>query len=410
MFCFRSWRGESRYKGGMTDTFLIIGSTVITVGEALTAFACVVLALLGAMAIMLARASGARGVEAARHDIHASEIEERMGELARIQADTAGRVHTMGEVLSGRQAELARAVSERLDAVTHRIGQSMQASTQSTMENLTRLNERLAVIDGAQKNITDLASQVTSLREVLANKQARGAFGQGRMEAIVQDGLPKGAYKFQYTLSNGKRPDCAVFLPSDDRPLIIDAKFPLEAISALRDARTDDQKEIAARRIRQDVTRHFTDIAERYLIPGETQDLALMFVPSESVYADLYDGFDDLIQKAYRLQVVLVSPSLLMLAIQVTQQILKDARMREAAHEIRTEVGHLMGDLSRLRERVLNLQKHFGQANEDVAQILISADKVTKRGGRIETLEFDETPADGRSAIPAPLRKTQAAE
>ena len=131
-----------------------------------------------------------------------------------------------------------------------------------------------------------------------------------------------------------------------------------------------------------------------------------MFVPSESVYAELHDGFDDLIQKAYRAQVVLVSPSLLMLAIQVMQQILKDARMREAAHEIRTEVGHLMDDLGRLRERVLNLQKHFGQANEDVAQILISADKVAKRGGRIETLEFDEPP-QGRIAVPAPLGRTR---
>src|SRR5882724_4873645 len=394
----------------MTETFLIIGGVAVTVGEALAGFACIVLALLAAIAIMLARASRARGEEAARHDIHAGELEERMAEIARIQSDTAGRVHTMGEVLSGRQAELARAVSERLDAVTHRLGQSMQASAQHTVDNLQRLNERLAVIDGAQKNITDLASQVTSLREVLANKQARGAFGQGRMEAIVQDGLPKGSYEFQFTLTNGKRPDCAVFLPSDDRPLIIDAKFPLEAISALRDARTEDEKKHAAQRLRQDVSRHFTDIAERYLIPGETQDMALMFVPSESVYAELYDGFDDLIQKAYRMQVVLVSPSLLMLAIQVMQQILKDSRMREAAREIRTEVGHLTNDLSRLRERVLNLQKHFGQANEDVSQILISAEKVAKRGGRIETLEFESDEAPQGRVIPAPLRKTQAAE
>jgi DNA recombination protein RmuC len=395
----------------MAETFIVVGGTVITVGEALTAFACVVLALLGGIALMLRRASRERTAEAARRDIHTGELEERMAELARIQADTAGRVLTMGEVLSGRQSELARAVSERLDSVTHRLGQSMQASTQHTMANLAKLNERLAVIDGAQKNITDLASQVTSLREVLANKQARGAFGQGRMEAIVQDGLPKGSFQFQYTLSNGKRPDCAVFLPSDERPLIIDAKFPLEAISALRDARNDEQKKAAGQRLRQDVTRHFTDIAERYLVPGETQDLALMFVPSESVYAELHDGFDDLIQKAYRLQVVLVSPSLLMLAIQVMQQILKDARMREAAHEIRTEVGHLMNDLGRLRERVLNLQKHFGQANEDVAQILISAEKVAKRGGRIETLEFDDPPAPGRLAMPAPVsHKATAAE
>ncbi len=411
MFAFRSSLTESRYKSAMTETFLIVGSIAVTVGEALAAFACVALALLAAIAVMLARASSARGTEAARHDIHAGELEERMAEIARIQSDTAGRVHTMGEVLSGRQAELARAVSERLDAVTHRLGQSMQASTQHTVDNLQKLNERLAVIDGAQKNITDLASQVTSLREVLANKQARGAFGQGRMEAIVQDGLPNGSYAFQHTLSNNKRPDCAIFLPNDPRPLIIDAKFPLEAFTALHEARSEGERDIAARRVRQDITRHFTDIAERYLIPGETQDLALMFVPSESVYAELHDGFDDLIQKAYRAQVVLVSPSLLMLAIQVMQQIQKDARMREAAHEIRTEVGHLMQDVGRLRERVLNLQKHFGQANDDVSQILISADKVAKRGGRIESLEFGEDETQGRMAIPAAVGpKATAAE
>src|SRR5206468_9094641 len=199
------------------------GDVTATVGEALAGFAGIVLVLLAAIAIMLARASRTRGEEATRHDIHAGELEERMAEIARIQADTAGRVHTMGEVLSGRQAELARVVSERLDAVTHRVGQSMQSSTQHTMENLAKLNERLAVIDSAQKNITDLSSQVTSLRQVLANKQARGAFGQGRMEAIVQDGLPKGSYAFQHTLSNNKRPDCAIFLPNDNRPLIIDA-------------------------------------------------------------------------------------------------------------------------------------------------------------------------------------------
>jgi DNA recombination protein RmuC len=395
----------------MTETLFIVGDVHVTAGAALAAFALIVLALLIAIAVAISRASRARGVEAARYDVHAEDLEERMIEIARIQAETAGRVLTMGEVLSGRQAELARAVSERLDAVTHRIGQSMQTSTQHTMENLQKLNERLAVIDGAQKNITDLASQVTSLREVLANKQARGAFGQGRMEAIVQDGLPKGSYEFQFTLSNGKRPDCAVFLPGGERPLIIDAKFPLEAVSALRAARTDEERKHAGARLRQDVNRHVSDISERYLIPGETQDLALMFVPSESVYADLHDGFDDLIQKAYRQQVVLVSPSLLMLAIQVMQQILKDARMREAAHEIRTEVGHLMDDLGRLRERVLNLQKHFGQANDDVTQILISADKVAKRGGRIESLEFegDETPAEARVVIPAPIGRKRAA-
>ncbi len=378
---------------------------------ALVTAALLLTALIGT-ALIIARASRARSVEAARQTAHAEEIEARMAELARIQADTAGRVHMMGENLGGRQAELSRMVAERLDAVTHRIGQSMEMTTRHTVESLRHLHERLAVIDNAQKNLTDLSSQVTSLREVLANKQARGAFGQGRMEAIVRDGLPKGSFEFQFTLSNRTRPDCAVFLPGDERPIVIDAKFPLEAVTALRQAATEDERKQAAQRLRQDVLRHVGDIAERYLIPGETQEIALMFVPSESVYAELYDGFDDVIQKAYRAQVVLVSPSLLMLAIQVMQQICKDARMRDAVQEIRTEVGHLIGDVDRLRERVLKLQQHFGQATDDVAQILISADKITKRGGRIEALEFqDQEPIPQARVIPAPIsRKLEAGE
>jgi DNA recombination protein RmuC len=237
------------------------------------------------------------------------------------------------------------------------------------------------------------------------------------MEAIVQDGMPKGSYEFQFTLSNNKRPDCVVFLP-DQRPLCIDAKFPLEAVTALRDARSDDEKKAATQRVRQGMMKHVNDIAGKYLIAGETQEMALLFVPSESVYAEIYDSFDDVIQKAYRARVILVSPSLLMLAIQVMQQILKDARMREAADQIRTEVVGMTDDLARLRERVLKLQQHFGQANEDVRQILISADKIDKRAARIEDLDFDKVEGDGAVvAKPAaelfvapPLRKLQAGE
>src|SRR5215475_6803360 len=267
-------------------------------------------------------------------------------------ADLNARVQVMGELLAKAQVQLQQTVHERLDAVTARLGESMQNSTKHTAEHLQQLNARLAVIDHAQKNITNLASQVTSLQNVLANKQQRGAFGQARMEIIIRDGLAKDSYEFQFTLSNRCRPDCAVFLP-DQRPLLIDAKFPLEAVTALRDAKTDEERKHAASRLRQDLARHIGDIADKYLIPGETQDLALMFVPSESVYAELHDGFDDVVQKAFRSKVVIVSPSLLMLAIQVIQQIQKDARMREATDQIHAEVGHLMDDLKRLHERVL---------------------------------------------------------
>jgi DNA recombination protein RmuC len=386
----------------MSTTLFTVGGVPIGLAETLSTLG---LAVLIVLAVVLARAFRRQGGESARHAQRAADLEARLAEMVRVQADTAGRVHMMGETLSGRQAELARLVGERLDAVTHRLGQSMTESGRHTMESLRHLHERLAVIDHAQKNLGELASQVTSLREVLANKQMRGAFGQGRMEAIVRDGLPRGAFEFQFTLSNKTRPDCVVFLPGDDRPIVIDAKFPLEAVSALREAKSEEARKQAAARVRQDVSRHVNDIAERYLIPGETQEIALMFVPSESVYAELYDGFDDVIQKAYRAQVVLVSPSLLMLAIQVMQQILKDARMREAARQIRTEVGHLMGDIGRLRERVLKLQQHFGQASEDVTQVLVSADKIAKRGGRIEALEFDgeENPREAR-VVPLSLK------
>jgi DNA recombination protein RmuC len=333
-----------------------------------------------------------------------------MAELARAQTDTAARLEAMIGMLASGQTRLQHAVNERLDSVSHRLGDSLEKTKQSTTENLQKLNERLAVIDSAQKNITDLATQVTSLQSVLSNKQSRGAFGQGRMEAIVQDSLPKGAYAFQHTLSNRTRPDCCVFLP-DKRLLVIDAKFPLEGVTAYRDAKTEDERKAAAQRLRADVGKHVADIAEKYLIPGETQELALMFVPSESVYAELHDGFDDVVQKAYRARVVVVSPSLLMLAIQVVQQIQKDARMREAADQIRDEVGRLVKDVGLLGERVRKLQTHFNQANEDIRQSIVSIDKIESRGERIQHVELGGAAPAGSNVIPAPMtRKLEAGE
>jgi DNA recombination protein RmuC len=324
-------------------------------------------------------------------------------------ADLNARVQIMAELLAKAQAQLQQTVHERLDAVTARLGESMQMSTKHTAEHLQQLHARLAVIDGAQKNITDLASQVTSLQTVLANKQSRGAFGQARMEMIIQDGLPKDCYEFQATLTNKARPDCVVHLP-DGPPLVIDAKFPLEAVTAFREAKSEDERKLAIARVRTDIAKHVGDIAARYLIPGETQDMALMFVPSESIYAELYDSFDDIFQKAYRAKVIIVSPSLLMLAIQVIQQIRRDARMREAAGRILTEVGLLVEDVIRLRDRVTNLEKHFGQANGDIRQILVSTDKIVSRGERIQDVEFADEPQTA-DILPGPgARRLEAGE
>lgn len=321
-------------------------------------------------------------------------------------ADLNARVQAMGELLAKAQGQLQQTVHERLDAVTARIGETMQTSTKHTAEHLQQLHARLAVIDSAQKNITDLAAQVTTLQNVLSNKQSRGAFGQGQLEAIIADMLPKGGYEFQFTLSNGKRPDCVIFMP-ESGPLIIDAKFPLEAVTAFRAGATEEERKIATQRVRQDMNKHIGDIADRYLIAGETQDIALMFIPSESVYADLHEHFEDMVQKAHRARVMIVSPTLLVMAIQVIKQVRKDAQMREAADQIRHEVGHMMKDVRLLSERVRKLQTHFGQANEDLSNILTSAGRIEKRATNIEELEFDGGTAE---VIPAPIRTLGAAE
>ena len=323
-------------------------------------------------------------------------------------ADLNARVQAMGELLANAQTQLQQTVNQRLDAVTQNLGESMKTSTKNTTDHLQQLHARLAVIDSAQKNITDLATQVSSLQGVLANKQSRGAFGQGQLEAIVADVLPKGAYEFQYTLSNKTRPDCVIFMP-DSGPLIIDAKFPLEAMTAWRDAANDEERKQAAARVKQDIAKHISDIAGKYMIPGETQDIALMFIPSESVYADLHERFDDVVQRAHRARVMIVSPTLMVLAIQVIKQVRKDAAMREAADQIRTEVGLMMKDVGLLSDRVRKLQSHFGQTTKDVEDILISTGKIEKRGGKIEALEFDSGAPTSAEVIPAPIGKLGAA-
>jgi DNA recombination protein RmuC len=322
-------------------------------------------------------------------------------------AELNARIGAMGDLLAGAQSRLQETVNQRLDTVTQHLGESMKTSTKHTTEHLQQLHARLAVIDSAQKNITELATTVTSLQKVFDNKQRRGAFGQGRMEAIIADALPQGSYEFQFTLSNKSRPDCCILMP-DKRHLVIDAKFPLEATTALENAKTHDERLQATRQLRQNLGKHIDDISGKYLIKGETQDVAFMFIPSESMFAELYDAFDDVLQKGYRAGVIIVSPSLLMLAIQVVQQIQKDAKMREAADKILKEVALMIDDVQRLKDRVDNLDKHFGNVSGDIKQIVISADKILSRGERIQDVEFGEEAT--AEVIPAPVRKLGAAE
>jgi DNA recombination protein RmuC len=337
-------------------------------------------------------------IAAARQGEVARAVDERLERVSRhldasaedTNRRTAERLLQMAESAALRQEEFVRAVNERLDRVTHHLGASVEETGRRTSDNLARLAERLAVIDDAQRNIAELSGRVVSLQDILANKQARGAFGQMRMEAIVEDGLPKGFYSFQPTLSNGRRPDCLIQLSGAAAPLVVDAKFPLEAFEALRTAADEGARKEAQARVRRDVARHIDDIAAKYFIPGETQDTALMFVPAESIYAELHDGFPDLIQKAHRERIVIVSPNMLMLAVQTMMAILKDVRMREQADVIQREVGLLVADVGKLAERVGEFQRRFGQLGPELDKIASSAGRIAERGRRIEALEVEE--------------------
>jgi DNA recombination protein RmuC len=398
---FRSTQGETPV---MKNTAIVVAGRAFAWGDLALLGGALLLFMLLVTLWQLMRARRERIFEAALAAERAQEMDDKVADLTRLQAEISGRLQTVAEVFGSRQGEFARLVAERLEGLQHRMGQGLEASARHQAENLTKLHERLAVIDAAQKNLKDLTGEVLNLRDVLANKQSRGAYGQGRMEAIIRDGLPAGCFEFQATLSNRTRPDCLVRLPGDSRTLVIDAKFPLEGFIQFRDAREDEARARAASRVRGDLAVHVRDISEKYLIPGETQDLALMFVPAESIYADLAEFFEDVVQKAHRARVVIVSPSLLSLAIQVLQALVRDARVREEARIIQAEVQKLVRDVGRLGERVARLDGHFRQAQEDVAQIRTSTEKITKHGARIEALEF----ADAEAAPPN-LRAVQTA-
>jgi DNA recombination protein RmuC len=372
----------------MDRILFLVGDIPVTWSDAGLALAGALLLAFLVVGLSLNRARREQAEEAAAARERQHELDDKMADLGRQNAELSGRLQTMAEVLSSRQVDLARVLTERLDSVGLRVGQGLETSSKATTDNLARLGERLAVIDAAQARLTGLTQEVVSLKDILANKQSRGAFGQGRMEAIVRDGLPPDAYDFQFTLSNRTRPDCVIRLPGDHRVLAVDAKFPLEAFTALRDAAHDEARKAAQARVRTDLGKHVKDVSERYLLPGETQDIAMIFVPSESIYADLIEHFDDVIQRAHRARVVILSPSLLMMAIQVTQSLVRDARMREQSHVIQNEVRHLLADVARLKERVGKLDTHFRQAQDDVAQINVTTDKIGKRGDRIDQLEF----------------------
>ncbi len=371
-----------------------LDTTILQLGQ--YAFSLVDLLIAGAMALTAFLLIAWVFAWQARR-LHRSDDLRRAAETEFRLAELTGSLRHFTEQSQGAQAYLARAIDERLEQVGHRLGLGLSEQTERTSRSLSSLNERLAVIDSAQKNLTELSGEMVTLKDILSNKQSRGAYGQGRMEAIVRDGLPANAFSFQPTLSNGLRPDCLIRLPDSSLKLVIDAKFPLEAFNALKLARTDGDRRVAETRLRTDVLKHVRDISEKYLIAGETHETAVLFVPSESVYADIHERFEDVIQKAHRSRVIFASPNVLMLLIQTMQAVFKDQRMREQAGLIKVEVSRLLEDVGRLKERIGDLQKHFGAASSDLDKLNISADKVARRGLRIESLDLSEIPEEAEA-------------
>ena len=340
------------------------------------------------------------GQEALRGNLQTVSDTQANAQLQILQTMEA-RLGDVQQRMNDRLADNAMRQARAMTEMQERMTESLHGNAKRTATSLTQLQERLAVIDKAQDNITKLSGDVLSLQDILSNKQTRGAFGEIQLNDIVSKALPSDAYAFQYTLSNGKRADCLIHLPNPPGPIVIDSKFPLEPYEALRNAETQEARAQAARLLKGALRKHIRDISEKYILDGETADGALMFLPSEAVYAELHANFSDVVREGFSLKVWIVSPTTCMATLNTMRAILKDARMREQAGAIRTELGLLHKDVERLGDRVGNLDRHFSQAQKDIADIKISADKAGRRAQRLDNFDFEELSPDSMAQVVA---------
>jgi DNA recombination protein RmuC len=349
------------------------------------------------LVLLRAVARSARAVEPLAR--HLADLDGAVRALNDGQQQLHGGVTHVAEAHAAAQARLAQAVESRLAEVTRQMGESLGTSAQRTARSLGELQQRLETIDRAQTKIEKLSGDVLGLQDILSNKQIRGAFGEIQLREIVTRALPPNVVTFQATLSNGTRADCLIDLPQPPGPIVIDAKFPLEAYEALRAAKTPQDAQAAQRMMRGAVRAHMRAIAEKYVIEGETAEGALMFLPSEAVYAELHASFGDLVREGFDLRVWIVSPTTCMATLHTLRAVLKDARLRAEAHLIRRELGLLHRDVERLSSRVGSLDRHFAQAQKDIEEIRISADKVQGRSRRLEAIDFAEDPAEPAAVV-----------
>jgi DNA recombination protein RmuC len=311
------------------------------------------------------------------------------------RGDQLARIGAMVEALAAAQDRLSSLQDDRMRDQERALATRLDAAADRTQATAAAIQQRLAVIDSARANIEALGGQVGSLAAMLGNKQARGALGEVQLRDLVADRLPAAGFAWQHTLSNGTRCDCLIRLPFPPGPIAVDSKFPLEAWAALQDAADPAARTLAARRFTQDIRRHVADISSKYLIPGETAEGALMFLPSEAVHATLHAAHGDLVAEAARRGVHIVGPSSLWAVLNTMRGLLRDARLQDEARRIRHEVEALAEDTARLERRIAALRGHFGNMQQDVRDIEITAEKIIRRSESIRALDI---PDEGRKA------------
>ena len=321
---------------------------------------------------------------------HLNIVGDKIQKLSEGQERLTGGLQTVSEAQAKAQLSMINMMEERLAKVQLQMNENLSHSSRRTAQSLGDLQQRLSTIDKAQEKITKLSGDVLSLQDILSNKQTRGAFGEIQLTDIVSKALPSDGFELQATLSTGKRADCLIKLPNPPGPIVIDSKFPLEAYEALRNASSETETSSAVRLFRTSVRKHIKDISEKYIVEGETADGAILFLPSEAVYAELHANFSELVREGFSARVWIVSPTTCMATLNTMRAILKDARMREQAGAIRNELTLLYQDVDRLGLRVESLDRHFSQAAKDISDIKISADKAGRRAKRLDNFDFEE--------------------
>ncbi len=358
--------------------------------QILLIIAAISVAIILILLILAIRAAGRSAAMAAPLSQQMAFMDQRVQAIGDGQQQLAGGLTHVAEAQAAQQTNMIQLMEARLAAVQQQMNVNLQTSGKTTAKSLGELQQRLVAIDRAQDNIQKLSGDVLSLQDILSNKQTRGAFGEIQLKDIVSKALPSDSYAWQVTLSNGKRADCLIQLPNPPGPIVIDSKFPLEAYEALRNATNDWEANEAAKFMRASVKKHISDIAEKYVIDGETADGALMFLPSEAVYAELHANFPELVRAGFDARVWIVSPTTCMATLNTMRAILKDARMREQAGAIRKALGQLHRDVELVVERVDKLNTHFGQARKDIEGITVAAERAGKRANKLDNFDFEE--------------------